>query len=83
MLHSRWPQATVVDSAEVVGPGGTLVAGGPLFVVSPIDWMGPDDARLEVARYGMHWSWGEQYFVWLHRSSPGWHVARVEIGWQN
>ena len=83
LIRRRWPNASIVDSAAIVGTGGQLQPGGSLFVVSPIDWMGKDDARLEIARYPKDWNWGEQFFVWVHRGAAGWDVARIEVGWQN
>ncbi len=83
MLERRWAGASIVDSAQVVTATGALRPAGSLFVVSPIDWMGTDAARLEIARYPTDWNWGEQYFIWMRLGPAGWHAVRVEVGWQN
>ncbi len=83
-LYEYWPGATVVDSTLAVGKDGhTLTPGGPLYVLSPIDWAGMDLARLQIAEYPRHIDSGAQYFLWLSRSTDGWHVTRLETGMQN
>ena len=77
------PGTTTVDSAEVVAPSGELLPGGSLLVVSPLDWLGEDLVRLEVARYFGSWHTGEQYFVICSRGRDGWHVKSLAVGWQN
>jgi hypothetical protein len=84
MLARYWPQSSIVDSAgSVQTDGHTLKPGGTLFVVGPIDWMGPDSARLQLAEYPKDLSWGVQYFVWVERGPKGWRATRVAVGWQN
>ena len=83
MLTRHIPGARIVDSTDVLGPDHMLSPGGPLFVVSPLDWMGEDLVRLEIARYPTHWAWGEQYFVLCERGPRGWRVRQIDIGWQN
>jgi hypothetical protein len=84
ILEKYWPESRIVDSAEVVqSDGHTLRPGGALYVLGPIDWMGPDLARLQLAEYSRDMRWGVQYFVWLERGVRGWCPSRVAIGWQN
>lgn len=83
MLTRSVPGARVVDSASVVRRDRTLTPGGALFVVSPLDWMGEDLVRLEIARYPTHWDIGEQYFIVCERGPTGWRVRRIDTGWQN
>jgi hypothetical protein len=84
MLRRYWPRAAIVDSADVVTPDGhTLTAGGPLYVVAPIDWTGKDDARVQIAEYPRDFLWGVQYLVNLRRGPLGWRVSQIDIGRQN
>jgi hypothetical protein len=83
MLKRRWPDASIVDSADVVTATGALRPGGSLFVVSPIDWMGAGEARLEIARYPDDWNVGEQFHIRVQHGPAGWHAVRVDVGWQN
>jgi len=84
MLAKYWPGSSIVDSAGAVqSDGHTLKPGGTLYVVGPIDWMGPDTARLQLAEYPKDFGWGVQYFVWVERGLTGWRACRVAVGWQN
>jgi hypothetical protein len=79
----RGKPVTIVTCTEVRAPPGSadlLTRGAPLVVFSPLDWTGPDDARLRAAVFlapGWH---GANYFVYLHRGTSGWTTARVGPG---
>jgi hypothetical protein len=84
MLKKYWPQSSILDSSEMLlADGHTLKPGGALFILGPIDWMGPDAARLQVAMYPRDFQWGAQYFARVERKANGWQAADVAIGWQN
>jgi len=84
MLSRVWAGAALLDSSQLVERDGhTLKPGGPLYIVSPIDWMGQDQARLQVAEYPHDINWGAQHFILVARAPNGWHVTRVETGMQN
>jgi hypothetical protein len=81
ILRRYWPNAAMVDSATLVAPDGhSLRPGGPLYILSPIDWAGENTVRLQVAEYPRDLNWGAQIFVWLHRGAGGWRVTEVTVG---
>src|SRR5439155_753149 len=84
ILRRYWRTAQIVDSAQVVGPDGhTLRPGGPLYILSPIDWLGPDAAHFQVAEYTDDLNSGAQLFLLLRRGQQGWIVTEISVGIQN
>ena len=81
ILRRYWNAATIVDSAGIVQPDGhTLRVGGPLYILSPIDWAGEGVVRLQAAEYPRDLNGGAQLFIWLRRGSHGWHVTEITVG---
>ena len=79
-----WRAAQILDSAQIVGPDGhTLSPGGPLIILSPIDWLAEDAARLQLAEYPRDMYSGGQLFVFLRRGPRGWYVREISVGAMN
>lgn len=83
-LRRTLPNTTIVDSTSVVtADGASLRPGGPLLVLAPVTWLGPDAARVRLAEYYDRINYGAELYIFLEYRDEQWRVVRMENGWQN
>jgi len=84
LLSRKWRAASVADSADVVrDSSGRLRTGGCLYVLAPVVWLGPSQARVLLAEYPERINYGAEFFVFLRHDGFAWRVTSVEYGMQN